>query len=427
MSDNKLQLTTEKKEELLKKLKQEFDPETAVAYIKEGRSELEENILAAMGSELTEAEKNLWFPENEIKLDLEKITSDLRDVHQWREILKRYKDGSYSEDQMVDFISLSHVSVTEEPNPINVLERQVRDGLKSRTGATLVKRLVGAVSNAWDESVSDLIKLLPEESQSKFKRTFLLTAAEKSSDNSLAVLPLNEEIHDFVKNELALITPDYTEQMVKELFVGEILYDRLIELDYEELKAKLSDPDDLDFSTIRTVIVDAGYEGQHKASTRNSEATLSATSTNDKQFVVYIAWLKNIFEGFKSGTNSEERGIDKFRLKGEITHEQFTHLMSLIQERYYRYIYGRWEIGSLEKGWVEHATLNAFSKLPEYNIDPVSAVRTVQNLVSYTRTVANALGPSGGDDGLRQELFQQMGESLYTELSQRFLKNDNKR
>lgn len=428
MSENSLdtsngQISEEQKKDILSRLKKEPKAETALAYLKEGRSELEEKILAGISETMSEAEKDLWFPKEETRIDLERVTSDLRDIKQWSEILKKYKEGAYTEETMVDFIALSHVSVTDEPNPINVLERQVRDGLKSRTGATFVQLLTGAVSNAWEETVTNLVQLLPEETRSSFKPVKLLAAATEG-DQKNAIIPLKEEIHQFVKEELALITPDYTEQLVKELFVGDMLYDRLIELDYEELVEKLKDPDDLDFSSIRTIIVDAGYESSVKAHTRKeAEGEGEVVDTGEKKFVIYIAWLKNIFEGFK-GTNSQDRGIDKFRLSTDITFEQFREIMSLIQERYYRYIDGRFERSALDKEWLSPEEIRKVSKYPEYHIDPTTAVGIVRNLVSGLRSIYESLPAEGVSPAHWQEIHQTIGESVYEEFFEKFLKND---
>lgn len=421
MANPHLELTEEQKNEVLSLVKKDPKEESALTYIKEGRSELEEKILAQISTTMSEAEKDLWFPKEEVKVDLERVTSDLRDIRQWSEILKKYKDGEFTEETMVDFISLSHVAVTEEPDPINVLERQVRDGLKSRTGATLVKRLCGAVNNAWEETVTDLVKLLPEDKQKEFKPVRLLAAAEKEEDNANSLLPVKAEIHDFVKNELALITPDYTEQLVKELFVGEYLYDRLIELEYEELLEKLKDPEDLDFSTIRTIIVDAGYESKTKATTRLNGGEV--VSDDPKVFVIYIAWLKNIFEGFK-GTNSNERGIDKFRLKGEMTPPQFKHVMSLIQERYYKYMEGRYERSSIDMGWLKSETVNKNSKLPEYNVDPNFTVDFVRSLAASVRGIHEVIPPEGASPATWAEIYKDFGETVYNEIFKIFFKDD---
>ena len=372
------ELTEDLKKSILQKISKEPSPGNIVRLLEVERDALVEKAISEMGDTLTEAEKNLWFPNEETRFNLERVTSDLRDVEHWKTVAQQYKNNEISEDTFVDYLTLSHLSVTEEPDPMAVLDRQVRDGLKSRTGVKIVKQLVGKMNTVFSDTVKTFVQALPEETRHQMTVKLLAPIASTESENAGSLVPVNEDLHSYLNTNLTLFTEVEEERILREMFAGEVIYDRLVELSYEDLVLKLKDVDDLDFSTVRTIVVDAGMEYPNKVVNRDVQID------QKKSFVIYIAWLKNIFEGFK-GTSSEDRGIDKFRLNEDITQEQFNNLMALIKHRYVTYINGRLERGSLDQGWLTQEEVSASLKLPEYDLDPTLAMGIVTQLVEFYR------------------------------------------
>lgn len=340
------------RQKILAKLKNETKPENILAVAKH---EMGQAVLEALGEGLSEAEKDMWFPSQEVKTDLMKVTSNLMDTDHWDSLLERYKNGEIRTEEMRDFVILSHVAVTTEPDPIAVLDRQVRDSMKSRSGAKIVDRLLLGANQAMSGGFQALVEALPLEHRPDIK---LLSAGDNTQSDSDEPGSLTV----FTRNELSLdvVTPEYKEQMIREFFAGDIIYDRLIEVSFDELKSKLLDENDYEFDSKRALIVDAGMEQTDKATRRKEYKE----GLEGKKFVLYSSWLSNIFDGF-GGTHSDDRGIDKYRMKEDITHEQFLVLMGLVKKRYVDYIDGRIEFSELVTRWKSRPEILAERKAKE--------------------------------------------------------------
>ena len=376
MSDNSLEVSdsfqSENRKRILEKLKSIPKDGSVVSVWVE---DFKEQFLKNVDFELTESVKNLWFPNEEVKVNVEKITSDFRDTDLWEDILHKYKEGLIEDKDMVDYIVLSHIAVDpREVEPARVLSRQIESGLKSRVGVKVIKRLIEATNDTLKNSLGALCEALELPAQTEVK---LLGSgiSEDISDNE--VIPENKE----VKNALASVGENDNlfseEEVVKQFFAGDIIYDKLIEVSYEELLDKLADIDDYEFDSVRTLILDAGMEQQNKAEKR----TEYTENPEDLRFVLYTVWLSNIFDGF-GGTHSDDRGVYKYRLKEQIKEEQFLMLMNMVKHRYAHYMEGRSDFSQIRMGWktkdqIYNKITHPFSRLTPYDKDVI--INTVYN------------------------------------------------
>lgn len=368
----------ETKQIILKKLNDEADANSVIVL---KTQEIKQEVYQAIGESLTEAEKNLWFPSADIKVNLQKITADLRDSEQWANILDKYKEGEISTEHLVDFITLSHLSVTEEPDPIAVHERHVRDGLKSRMGVKFLGMLTDSVNKVLADNFAKIEKALPE--GTKLDIQLLAPIQEKDTEDN-ALVKQDPEIRSLALTE-NILGDDFKEQILKEYFAGDIIYDKCTVYTYEELLNKLSDPDDDTFDTKRSIVVDAGMEQTEKALKRQ-EYTFDSTN---KKFVVYTVLLSNLFDGF-GGTHSDDRGVDKYVCKEDITSDQFNTLMQLIRDRYDKYLRGRTEFSEFVMGWRDKEDIRKEMVKPQYNLEAHKALSLLQEYIDLKSQDKNA-------------------------------------
>ncbi len=355
-----------KREIILKKLKQIPDKENIVAVFVD---DFKEQFLKELQEDITESVKTLWFPSEDVRINLEKITSDFRDTDYWGSLLQKYKDGAVEEKDMVDYIIMSHISVDpSEVTPTQVLNREVENGLKSRVGVKYLKLLTDTTNRVLKRNLGAMGEYLglPESTPMQLLSTGV---GVEEAHNQLALIEPNAEVQKALQAVEDVFTPKDEEQLVREFFAGDMIYDKLIDITYEELVDKLADFDDYEFDSTRTLIVDAGMEQQGKA-VKRQEYELNPDNLN---FSLYIVWLSNIFDGF-GGTHSDDRGMHKYRIPNEITEEQFFTLMQLVKNRYDKYIEGRIEFSQLRMLWKTHKEINAkitspYSVLTPYDKD----------------------------------------------------------
>lgn len=344
LKENKLTFEESTRSKVLAKLKQTSKPENMLAV---AANAITEKALKELGTVLTEAETEMWFPTQETRTDLMKITSNLMDTDAWDGLLEKYKSGEIRVEEMRDFIILSHVAVTTEADPVAVVDRQVRDALKSRAGVKLVGTMVERFNTVLSEGMAALSEVLPLEYKPQVKllsdggaKTEADPEAPEQGDTAVAVFEQRQH------GSLEIVTDDMKEQVIREFFAGDIIYDRAIPVSYEELVTKLANPDDYEFDTVRATILDAGMEQVDKALRRKDYKE----GLEGKKFVLYTSWLSNIFDGF-GGTHSDDRGVDKYRVIEDITHEQFLELMRLVKKRVGDFFDGRIEFAELVCRW----------------------------------------------------------------------------
>jgi hypothetical protein len=364
------------RQKILKKLSETPDPNNVIAV---STKSMKEEYLEKVGDSFSEEAKELWFPSADVKVNLEKITADLRDTDHWKSLFKELREGKISDDDMADYVVLSHLSISDEPNPLDVHYRQVEDGLKSRIGAKLLGKMVEATNLLVKSNAEAIMEALPLEHKPDIK---LLTTAEEVEGKHEAVLKQSPEMKQLATMlDQDFLGKDYQERMVREFFAGDILYDQVTDLTFEKLLEKLSDPDDYEFDNARNIIVDAGMEQLNKAALR----TEYDLDTGNKTFVVYTVRLANIFDGF-GGTHSDDRGVVKYRCKDKITEQQFTQLTSVIKHRYHNYINGRKEFSEMVMRWKTREQVRTDREHPFYNGNPDNAFNALTEIINIIGT-----------------------------------------
>ena len=348
------------KELIIKKLRKDPNPESLREVFAETAQEV---ALEAMKAGLSEAERSLWFPDADVRVNLEKVTADLRDTDQWAAVLQKVKDGVLTVEEAVDYVTLSHIAIMEEVDPLKVHERQVRQGLQGRTGVRLLGGLTDAVSTSIAQvaqafgDVLELqapveIKALPAMAQTE--EELVAQVAEGSS-----VIPVDMEIHTELAKAVTAeeLKVDFRTRMLQEMFAGEILYDKRYDVTYQELRDKLEDENDYEFDSQRAFVVHAGTEYMGPI----IEGVKQYNGPEHKRFVLYLVWLSNLAEGV-IGTHSEDRSVTKYVIDEDITDDQFQYLMVMVQERYASFVAGRTEHCRFDMGWVTHEDLHKSEK-----------------------------------------------------------------
>lgn len=397
MSEEKaLTAREETKRKIIEKLKQVPKEESLVSVWVQ---DFKEQFLKDVQEEISESAKTLWFPDEDVKVNLEKITADFKDLDLWSDVLKKYKNGDIDERDLVDYIALSHLAVDpREIEPVKVLQRQVENGLKSRVGVKYIRNLLGVTQKALTNSVGALCEVLALEDPSKAQ--LLLGASQETIEGTLketALVPVSETVKEALQTfEETIWDEQSVENLVSQMFAGDIIYDKQFDLTYEELLNKLADPDDYEFDSVRSIIVDAGMEQVNKAEHREQYTA----NPDDLRFTLYTVWLSNIFDGF-GGTHSDDRSANKYRVKDPITEEQYLMLMNMVKQRYIMYVEGRTEWGQMRMGWRTQLELNQKIKHPFYHLTPYDKDVIINTALSIAQS------PDGSIDMLR-DFFNQI-------------------
>lgn len=406
MSEKALTSREETKRKIVEKLKQVPKEDSLVSVWVQ---DFKEQFLKDLKEEISESAKSLWFPDEDVKVNLEKITADFKDIDLWKDVLQKYKNNEIDERDLVDYIALSHLAVDpREVEPVKVLQRQVEQGLKSRVGAKYIRNLLGVTQKALTDSVGALCEVIALEDPSKAQ--LLLGAAQNSVDEALSEKSL-VPVSDTVKEALQAFSENIwdeqsVEEMVTQMFAGDMLYDKQFDLSYEDLLNKLADPDDYEFDSVRSIIVDAGMEQINKAEQRDQYTA----NPEDLRFTLYTVWLSNIFDGF-GGTHSDDRSANKYRLNEPITEEQYLLLMNMVKQRYLMYVEGRTEWGQLRMGWRTQKELNDKMRHPFYHLTPYDKDVIINTALGIAQS------PEGNIDMLRDFFGQllQAAEQTVTE------------
>lgn len=390
---------------ILKKLLNTPDEESIVSVFSQ---DLKERFSDTIQAEFSESAKKLWFPDEEVKTNLEKITADFRDTDSWKNILESYKEGEIEVEDLVDYICVSHLATdTDEIDPSRVMQRQVEQGLKSRVGARFLSNLMNATQKTLSASLEAICEYVALENP-EMKTRLLGESKEAIKDNltEKSLVPISEQVKQaLVTQDGSMWDKESVESMISQMFAGDIIYDKLHEISFDSLIDKLIDLEDYDFDSTRTIIVDAGMEQANKALRREDYED----DPSKLRFALYTMRLNNIFDGF-GGTHSDDRGVTKFVLNHSINEKEFLMLIALVKDRSLEYFQGRQEWSQMRMLWrskeeIREHQAHPISKLTWY--DKEAVLKTLYDGIKQKTVGVKAL------KNFIKQLEQTMEETMF--------------